>query len=192
MSIQIRIGMPMDDFIRQYDEAPFELVNGERIAIVPNVAEHGETLKCIYVALLGYEQAYKTVDMYSEMPFVLTDTPDWVKGSRTPDAMVYQASRMAEYKAQTPDWKKKPFVLVPDLCIEVISPNDIYLDVDEKVEAYLLDGVRLVWVFNPRKTSVTVYGPGLDDIKRLRADGILDGGDVLPGFTLPVKAVFEA
>ena len=190
MSIQIRVGMPMDDFIRQYDEAPFELVNGERIAIVPNVVEHGVTLKRIYVALLGYEQANKNVEVYSEMPFVLTDTPDWVKGSRTPDVMVYEAARMAEYTMHTPDWKKKPFVLVPDLCIEVISPNDIYLDVDEKVEAYLLDGVRLVWVFNPRKTGVNIYGPGIDQFKRLRPDGILDGGDVLPGFTLPVKDVF--
>jgi Uma2 family endonuclease len=190
MSIQIRVGMPMDEFIRQYDEAPFELVNRERIPLLPQVAEHGEIVKQIYVALLAYEQSHKIVIMYSEAPFVLVDTPDWVKGSRTPAVMVYEASRMAEYKAQTPDWKTRPFVLVPDLCIEVISPNDNYIDVEEKVEGYLIDGVRLVWVFNPRKTTITVYGPGLDDIKRFRADSTLDGGDVLPGFALLVKSVF--
>lgn len=191
MSIEIRVGMPMEEFIRQYDEGPFELVNGERIPIMPNVAEHGVTLKRIYVPLLGYEQAHKNIEVYSEMPFAQTDTPDWVKGSRTPDVMVYEASRIAEYKAQTPDWKKKPFVLVPDLCVEVISPTDIYLDVDEKVEAYLLDGVRLVWAFNPRKRAITVHGPGIDHIKRLRADDTLDGGDVLPGFTMKVAEIFD-
>ena len=187
------VGMPLTEFMRLFEqEGPFELVNGERIAIMPGVAEHSEIIKLIYDLILGYGHAHKNIIVYSETPFVLSDTPDWVKGSRTPDVMVYEASRLAAYKAQTPDWKKTPFVLVPDLCIEVISPTDIYLDVDEKVEAYLLDGVRLVWVFNPRTTTITVYGPGLDDIKRLRADGTLDGGDVLAGFTLPVKDVFEA
>lgn len=190
MSLQIRIGMPMDEFIRLYDAAPFELVNGERILLVPTVAEPGEVLKRLYAKLLIYEETNKNVVVYSELPFVLTDKPDWVKGSRVPDVMVYEASRMSEYKAQMPDWKKKPFVLVPDLCIEVISPNDNYLDVDEKVEGYLLDGVRQVWVFNPRKSSVTIHGPGLDEIKRLRPDGLLDGGQLLPGFQLHVKDVF--
>jgi Uma2 family endonuclease len=190
MSVHIRVGMPIDEFIRQYNEAPFELINGERIPIVPNVAEHGETLKHIFVALLGYEQTRGTIVVHSEMPFVLTDTLDWVKGSRTPDAMVYEASRMADYKARTADWKKKPFVLVPDLCIEVISPNDNYLDVDEKVEGYLLDGVRQVWVFNPRETSIAIHGPGIDQFKRLRADDTLDGGDVLPGFSIKVSDIF--
>jgi Uma2 family endonuclease len=191
MTIQTRIGMPMDEFIRQYDEAPFELINGERVAIMPNAAEHGETLKRIYTALLSYEQSNTHVVVYSEMPFVLTDTSDWVKGSRTPDVMVYEASRIIEYKAKTPDWKKKPFVLVPDVCIEVISPNDNYLDVDEKVEGYLLDGVRFVWVFNPRKNTVTIHGPGLADIKRLRADESLDGGDILPGFSTKISDIFD-
>jgi Uma2 family endonuclease len=190
MSFQIRVGMPMDEFIREYNEAPFELIDGERIPLVPNVAEHGETLKRIFVALLAYEQTRGTVVVHLEMPFVLSDTSDWVKGSRTPDVMVYEASRMADYKARTPDWRKKPCVLVPDLCIEIISPNDNYLDVDEKVEGYLRDGVHQVWVFNPRRTSIAIHGPGVDQFKRLRADDTLDGGDILPGFSIKVAEIF--
>ena len=37
MAVQTEIGMPLDEFIRQYDEAPFELVNGERIPLMPPV-----------------------------------------------------------------------------------------------------------------------------------------------------------
>lgn len=66
-------------------------------------------------------------------------------------------TRIQAYKAADPDWRKKPFVIVPDLGIEVISPGDSYIDVDEKVERYLSEGVKLVWVMNPRNRSVTVY-----------------------------------
>jgi Uma2 family endonuclease len=190
MSFQIRVGMPMDEFIRQYDEAPFELNDGERIPLMPGVAEHSEIIKLVYGLILAYEQIRSTIVVYAESPFALTDTPDWVTGSRTPDLMVYEASRMADYKARTPDWKKKPFVLVPDVCIEVISPNDNYLDVDEKVEGYLLDGVRQAWVFNPRRTSIAIHGPGIDQFKRLRADDTLDGGEILPGFSIKVADIF--
>jgi len=190
-TVKTRIGMPIEEFIRAFDQSPFELIEGERIAIVPSVAEHGETLKILYSALLGYEATHQTVVVLSELPFVLLDTPeDWVKGSRVPDAMVYEAGRMAAYKAQTPDWRKKPYILVPDLCIEVISPNDIYLDVDEKVDLYLADGVRLIWVFNPRKRNVKAYKLGSNEITRLTEDEILDGGEILPGFKLPVKDIF--
>ena len=53
MDVQTRIGMPMDEFIRQYDEAPFELVDGERIPLVPPVAEHGEVIRLLLRALFA-------------------------------------------------------------------------------------------------------------------------------------------
>lgn len=190
MALQIRIGMPMEEFIRLYDAAPFELLEGERMPLVPTVAGHGEALKSVYGALFDYERTSKRVVVYSELPFVLTDTPDWVTGARVPDVMVYAVERMAAYKAKTSDWQKKPFVLVPDLCVEVISPNDSYLDVEEKVDRYFEDGVRLVWVVNPRKNIVSVYSPGSSQITRLSENDTLDGGDVLPGFMLPVRDIF--
>jgi Uma2 family endonuclease len=190
-TVETRVGMPMEEFVRLYEqEGPFELVNGERISIVPHVVEHSEITKGVYGALFAFEQAERTVIAYFETPFVLADTPDWVTGSRVPDVMVYRAERIAAYKAQTPDWKKKPYVLVPDLCIEVISPNDIYLDVDEKVDLYLADGVRLIWVFNPRKRNVKTYKLGSNEFMRLSENEILDGGEILPGFKLLVKDIF--
>jgi Uma2 family endonuclease len=192
MTAQARIGMPMDEFIRLYDEAPFELIDGERRAIVPTVAEHGETLKQLYAALLNYERIHHTIAVYSELPFVLVDTPDWVKGARVPDVMVYRAERMNHYKALLPDWKKKPFVLVPDLCVEVISPTDMYVDVDEKVDGYLADGVRVVWVVNPRKFTVSIYTPDGDQITRLTSSAVLSDPEILPNFTLAVRDIFPA
>lgn len=189
MDVQTRIGMPMDEFIRQYEEAPFELVDGERIPLMPPVAEHGEVIRILLEMLILYKQLHQTFVTYTEMPLVLEDTPNWVKGSRVPDLMIFDKARFDDYKARIPDWKSKPFVLVPDLCVEVISATDSYDDVDEKVDGYLRDGVRLVWVFNPRRKSVKVHTPS--GITSLTITDTLDGGKVLPGFKLPIADIFQ-
>jgi Uma2 family endonuclease len=190
-SVATSIGMSIADFVRLYDQdGPFELIDGERIPLVPGVAEHTELIKLIYKLLLAYEQKMQSVSVYSEAPYVLVYSPDWVTGARIPDVMAYAAQRMENYKAQTPDWGKKPYVLVPDLCIEVISSNDVYSEVDAKVERYLADGVRLVWVFNPRTSSVRVHNANSIQSVRLTQEHTLDGGDVLPDFALPVRDVF--
>jgi len=189
--IATSIGMSMEDFVRLYDQdGPFELIDSERIALVPGVAEHTELIKLLYKLLLAYEQTDQRVSVYSEAPYVLVYTSDWVTGARIPAVMAYDAKRMADYKTQTPNWKKMPHVLVPDMCIEFISPNDIYTEVDAKVERYLADGVRLVWVFNPRSSSVRVHNLNSIQSVRLTQEHTLDGGDVLPGFTLSVREVF--
>lgn len=186
-----REGMALDDFIRQYAEAPFELINGERIALVPPLVRHGLIIKQLYMLLLAYEQQHTTVEVFSELPFVLVYSSNWVTGSRTPDIMVYQAARLAAYREETPDFRDKPFVIVPDLVVEVISENDRYQDVDDKVDGYLADGVQLVWVVNPRSRTTAVYTPDGDRFARLSENGILDGGDLLPGFSIPVKTIFS-
>lgn len=54
---------------------------------------------------------------------------------------------------------------------------------------YLRHGVRLVWVVDPRAETVTVHRPDADAFT-LGAGDVLDGGDVLPGFILPVADIF--
>lgn len=185
---QTRVGMSMEDFIRQYDEAPFELVDGERIPLMPPVDEHGEIISILIEALVIFKQLNPFFIFRAEIPFVLEDTPNWVKGSRVPDLMIYDKARFDEYRASMPDAKHKPVVLVPDLCVEVISANDSYADVDAKVAGYLRDGVRMVWVFNPREKAVTAHTP--EHSIRLTAADALDGGAVLPGFSVPLAALF--
>jgi len=186
MDVQTRIGMPMDEFIRQYEQQPFELINGERIERMPPVAIHGEIVRLL-IALLTRTTAFIT---YTDMPFVLEDTRNWVKGSLVPDVMMYEANRLSEYKKSNLDWGGKPFVLVPDVCIEVISQTDNYSDLDDKVLVYLSYGVRLVWVINPRNQTIKVYTNGSNQITQLTVNDTLTGGDVLPGFSTPVSAIF--
>lgn len=190
MIAQEQVGMSIDDFIRQYEQQRFELIDGERRVLMPTLPEHGSIMRILVQLFLAYETVRPHVITYFELPYVLVHASNWVKGSLVPDIMVYDAERMRQYKTQNPDWKSKPFTLVPDLCVEIISPGDIYLDVEAKVKHYLSDGVRLVWVFNPRNQTVTVHTAGSNQITLLSLEDTLTGGDVMPEFSVSVRAVF--
>jgi Uma2 family endonuclease len=77
----------------------------------------------------------------------------------------------------------------PDLTIEVLSPDQHMGRFTEKIQYYLRHGVRLVWVVDPMAETVTVHQPDADSFT-LSAGDTLDGGDVLPGFTLSVADIF--
>ncbi len=79
----------------------------------------------------------------------------------------------------------------PDLVIEVLSPSNSAVEMEERVALYLEAGVRAVWIFNPKRRTVTTHGP--DGVAHtLRADETLDGGDILPGFRMVVGEAFGA
>jgi len=79
----------------------------------------------------------------------------------------------------------------PDLAIEVISPNDLYTEVEDKAAMWLAHGTRMVVVLNPRQRSVTVYR-SLTEVRRLTIEDTLDGEDVVPGWRVPVRELFAA
>jgi Uma2 family endonuclease len=80
--------------------------------------------------------------------------------------------------------------MVPDLAIEVISPSDMMSAVLRKVHDYFKAGVSRVWVVYPEQAEVYIYSSP----KQIEVVGVgqeLDGGDLLPGFRLPVAVLFE-
>lgn len=78
---------------------------------------------------------------------------------------------------------------MPDLAIEIRSPDDSLKQMREKAEYYLANGSRLVWLVVPGKRYVEVHRPNQEEEIMFGSD-VLDGGDVLPGFTLPIADVF--
>lgn len=76
----------------------------------------------------------------------------------------------------------------PDLAVEIVSPNDSLTMVEDKVQIYLNNGTQLVWVINPKLRKVTVHRAD-GTIAAVRADGALDGEDVLPGFTCALAEI---
>lgn len=78
---------------------------------------------------------------------------------------------------------------MPDLVIKVISPTDLYSDVERKIAAYLADGVRMVVVVDPQLQRVTVDLP--DGTRRkLAGDAALDLGAMIEGCALPLAEIF--
>jgi Uma2 family endonuclease len=79
--------------------------------------------------------------------------------------------------------------LAPDLAVEVVSPNDEFSEVSEKVSEYLNVGVRLVWVVDPTRREIHVYRrDGRPEIL-VFADQV-QNETVLPGFTCRVAELF--
>ncbi len=83
-----------------------------------------------------------------------------------------------------------PWEVIPDLAIEVISKSDLAWDVLAKVRHYLDAGVRAVWLVYPKEEVIHIY-ESFANIRVLTRADELDGGDVIPGFRLPLASLFE-
>jgi Uma2 family endonuclease len=79
--------------------------------------------------------------------------------------------------------------LVPDLAVEVLSAGNTPEEMDRKVGEYFLAGVRLVWMIEPETRTAVVYKSPRRRTT-VATDQALEGGAVLPGFTLPLKRLF--
>lgn len=84
--------------------------------------------------------------------------------------------------------EKGPAPYMPDLAVEIKSPDESLPDMRKKAAYYLANGSRLVWLVYTEKRLVIVLTANSEDI--LNEDDTLDGGNVLPGFTLPVRDIF--
>jgi Uma2 family endonuclease len=103
---------------------------------------------------------------------------------RKPDVSFVRFGRLPnERPADTYDY------LAPDLAVEVISPNDTVLELEEKIDEYLRAGVRLVWVINPDLRTLTVSRPDHTGTTIRNGDEI-DGELVLPGFRCRLADLF--
>jgi Uma2 family endonuclease len=110
------------------------------------------------------------------------DSPDRV---RKPDTLFISRGRLS-------DEKLTGYIpIAPDLVVEVVSPNDIVYELEEKIAEYLHAGVRLVWVVDPERRTVRIHRAD-GSIGWARESDSLDGEDVLPGFRCGVGEIFES
>lgn len=79
--------------------------------------------------------------------------------------------------------------VVPTLSVEIIQPTDTCCDILDKVRDYFFNGVQQVWVIYPRQRYVYLYTAD-DQVRILTEKGELDGGDLIPGFRLPLSTLF--
>ena len=79
--------------------------------------------------------------------------------------------------------------LAPDLAVEILSGGNTASEMARKRLEYFAAGVRLVWEVDPDSRTVVVFNAP-ESMTMLTATDVLDGGDVLPGFTLPLAQLF--
>ena len=80
--------------------------------------------------------------------------------------------------------------LAPDLAVEVLSKTNTPGEMERKLREYFLAGVRLVWMIDPAKRQAEIYTSPDVAVATLDETQALDGGEVLPGFTLPLAGLF--
>jgi Uma2 family endonuclease len=104
---------------------------------------------------------------------------------RVPDAAFVRADRAPQGEA------RKSFPrLAPDLVVEVLSPSDRVSEVVAKLEMYQEAGVPLIWLVDPDKETITIIAAG-QPTRVVKQGDTIDGGDVLPGFSVPVAEIFS-
>jgi len=181
--------MAMDDFIRAYDqEGPFELIDGERRPILANVNDPVFYAHILLMLLQNFVLPRRLGIVRMEQTFVLA-YDKWVTGSQQPDVSFFSLDRWKTYIAENVYYRTTPIVMVPDLAVEILLPIDSRADAEDKADLYIADGVKLVWVIDPKRRNARVYdGEGMT---RLNETKSLTGGAVLPDFTLNLRELFD-
>jgi Uma2 family endonuclease len=88
-----------------------------------------------------------------------------------------------------PEYLTGHIPIAPDLAVEIVSPNDLFVEVRRKASEYMRAGVRLTWIVNPDEREVQVYR-GNGTYLLVQNGDALDGEDVIPGFRCPLAEIF--
>lgn len=163
------------------DEPLFEEIDGQRVEL-PSMG----AFACILASrLMGHLQIFLKANPLGEAVMeTLFRLPIAKQRNRRPDLAFVSYVRWPRSRAVSPD--DNAWDVVPDLAVEVISPNDYAEEVQEKISEYFEAGVKQVWVLYPKNQSCVTYR-SLGDISYLGAGDVLEGGDVLPGFRLELR-----
>ncbi len=159
-----------------------ELIRGELHETMSTGINHGRTVIKASVQLGNFIMPRQLGTLVgSDTGIWLERDPDTV---REPDIAYISAEKMP-LDADIPGYSE----VVPDLVVEVRSPNNSLREIREKALMWLDFGVHLLWVAHPETRTVDVYGIG-SSVLTLTEDDTLDGGEVLPGFSCPVRDIF--
>jgi Uma2 family endonuclease len=176
-----------------------QTITAEQLAAMPNDKDFELVDGQLVERKMGNKSAWIALELAHHLrAFVRQHRVGWVFGAeagyrldpdrsghvRKPDVSFVRFGRLPQERpADTYD------NLAPDLAVEVISPNDTVLELEEKIEEYLQAGVRLVWVVNPELRTLTVYRPDRTGCVVRNGEDI-DGEDVIPGFRFRLSDLF--
>lgn len=173
-----------EDLLRLYSEGVRgELIRGVLHETMPAGFKHGWIVMKLGALLMNFIQPRALGTL------VGTDSSVWLEHDpdtvREPDIAFTRAERLPP--GGPVDGYSEA---VPDLVVEIVSPNDRPGEVADKTAMWLSFGVRLVWLVRPDSRTIEVHRSS-GEVETLGESDALDGLDVLPGFRCDVAAVFD-
>jgi Uma2 family endonuclease len=166
------------------DGQPTELVRGRVVMMNMPGFDHGAICMNIGRHLGNYADEHDLGRVISNDAGIITERdPDSVRGA---DVAFYSFARVPKAGRRPRGYPK----VAPELVFEVRSPSDRQSAILEKVAEYLKAGVQVVCAVEPDDETVRVYYPDRAAVT-LTNDKELTGFDFLPGFSLPIRRVFE-
>jgi Uma2 family endonuclease len=163
------------------DGSKQELVRGKVVTMSNPGWWHGEVQVNVAFAIKLFLKSNAIGRVAVESGVITDRKPDTVRG---PDVSYYNKERLPLDK-ELIGWHDQ----APDLCVEVVSPSNTKKVMRAKIKEYFFAGVQVVWVVDPEDRSVTIL-KAPDEGRTLYDDAVLDGGDVLPGFSCKVSDLF--
>lgn len=182
---QTKILLTGDDLLNMSEEATegYELIEGELVKMVPTGLEHGNVENGAAFQLTLFNKQHKLGRILTgEIGFYIHGHDRTVRAADVVFISYEHLPKDASFEGYSH--------IAPDLVVEVISPGNTAAEMEQKIREWFEFGVRLVWVIYPKTQRVHVYTTS-DKPTILDADAHIDGGDVLPGFSIPIATFFE-
>lgn len=169
----------------EYADRIVELVEGEIIEMSKPSGLHGQItfLLSLKIGNFVVENGLGIVTA-ADTGFILERNPD---GGDTVRGLDIAFLSSANAPAVLPDHLVD---VAPDLAVEIISPSNRVTDMHRKIRQLLAAGTALVWIVHPETRTVEAHTRS--GAATLEEDDLLSGGDVLPGFEIPVREIFPA
>ena len=154
----------------------YELVDG---TLVEKPMGHVESIVAAeLVRVIGNFVTQNELGFFSGADDLIELLPKVVRG---PDVSFTSWTQRPDRTADTDAISK----VIPSLVVEVLSEKNTRGEIAKKLKEYFFAGVQLAWVIDPRKRTAETY-TGSDEMTAIAETGSLHGGDVLPGFSLPL------
>ena len=171
------------ELYRLGDIGPAELINGEIVTHMPTGHPHGFIENIIGALLFIYLQTNRIGRaLTGEVGIITKRRPYTVRAA---DVAYISHARLSQTSADG------YLDVAPELVVEIMSPGNVWSEVQEKLAEYFALGVQLVWVVDPRLEQIHVYR-ALEMVRLLHKADTLTGEDVLPGFQVTLTEIFDA
>ena len=172
-----------EELLAMGDIGPCELIEGRIVQMSPTGDAHGgyESNFDEYIKAFVKERKLGKVRV-GEVGIYTHRNPDTIRAA---DVVFISNERYAQRT------QKGGFLdVAPELVVEIMSPDDRWNDVMQKLREYFSIGVKLVWVAHPETKTVYAYR-SITDVREFGEADMLTGDDVLPGFAVAVASLFE-